>query len=79
MCLSILALQEMIEEADRNQDGVIDFDVSVRSFSTDFRMTVTEQEFFRVMKKRGDNPLDDLDRCLFIQPLSNILILFFQR
>ena len=36
-------LQEMIEEADRNGDGMID-----------------EDEFFRVMKKRGDNPLDDL-------------------
>ena len=37
-------LAEMIEEADRNNDGAIDRD-----------------EFLRVMKKRGDNPLDDLD------------------
>mgnify|MGYP001242073131 FL=1 len=37
-------MMEMIDEADRNNDGKIDF-----------------EEFFRVMKKRGDNPLDDLD------------------
>ena len=37
-------LQEMIDEADRDGDGLIN-----------------EDEFFRVMKKRGDNPLDDLD------------------
>lgn len=36
-------LQEMIEEADRDGDGLIN-----------------EEEFYRVMKKRGDNPLDDL-------------------
>ena len=36
-------LQEMIDEADRDGDGMIN-----------------EDEFFRVMKKRGDNPLDDL-------------------
>ena len=34
----------MIEEADRDGNGVINPD-----------------EFFRVMRKRGDNPLDDLD------------------
>jgi len=34
----------MIDEADRDGDGLIN-----------------EDEFFRVMKKRGDNPLDDLD------------------
>ena len=37
-------LQEMIDEADRDGDGLI-----------------SQDEFFRVMKKRGDNPLDDLD------------------
>ena len=37
-------LQEMIDEADRDGDGLIN-----------------EDEFYRVMKKRGDNPLDDLD------------------
>ncbi len=37
-------MMEMIEEADRNGDGKIDF-----------------TEFYRVMKKRGDNPLDDID------------------
>ena len=37
-------LQEMIEEADRDGDGLIN-----------------EDEFYRVMKKRGSNPLDDLD------------------
>ena len=37
-------MMEMIDEADRNNDGKIDF-----------------EEFFRVMKKRGDNLLDDLD------------------
>lgn len=37
-------LREMIDEADRNGDKMIDFD-----------------EFYRVMKKRGDDPLDDLD------------------
>ena len=37
-------LQEMIEEADRDGDGLIN-----------------EEEFYRVMKKRGTNPLDDLD------------------
>ena len=37
-------MMEMIEEADRNGDGKIDF-----------------EEFYRVMKKRGDNPLDDID------------------
>ena len=36
-------LQEMIEEADRDGDGLLSFD-----------------EFYRVMRKRGD-PLDDLD------------------
>ena len=36
--------QEMVEEADRNNDGVVD-----------------KEEFFRVMRKRGDDPLDDLD------------------
>ncbi|OQR92542.1 caltractin [Achlya hypogyna] len=37
-------MQEMIEEADRDGDGLIN-----------------EDEFFRVMKKRSGNPLDDLD------------------
>ena len=37
-------LQEMIDEADRDQDGVIN-----------------EEEFYRVMRKRGNNPLDDID------------------
>ena len=37
-------LHEMIEEADRDGDGLINFD-----------------EFYRVMKKRGNNPLDDMD------------------
>jgi Ca2+-binding EF-hand superfamily protein len=37
-------LNEMIEEADRDGDGLINTD-----------------EFYRVMKKRGENPLDDLD------------------
>ena len=37
-------LHEMVEEADRDGDGLINFD-----------------EFYRVMKKRGNNPLDDLD------------------
>ena len=36
-------MMEMIEEADRNGDGKIDF-----------------SEFYRVMKKRRDNPLDDI-------------------
>jgi Ca2+-binding EF-hand superfamily protein len=37
-------MQEMIDEADRDGDGLIN-----------------EEEFFRVMKKRSGNPLDDLD------------------
>ena len=37
-------LQEMIDEADRNGDGVLDFD-----------------EFYRVMRKRGTDPLSDYD------------------
>jgi len=37
-------LQEMIEEADRDGDGLINPD-----------------EFYRVMRKRGNNPLDDWD------------------
>jgi Ca2+-binding EF-hand superfamily protein len=37
-------IQEMIDEADRDNDGKIN-----------------SQEFLRVMKKRGDNPLDDWD------------------
>ncbi|KAF4325479.1 hypothetical protein BBO99_00002034 [Phytophthora kernoviae] len=37
-------MQEMIDEADRDGDGLIN-----------------EEEFFRVMKKRTGNPLDDLD------------------
>ena len=37
-------IQEMIDEADRDNDGKIN-----------------AEEFFRVMKKRGDNPLDDWD------------------
>lgn len=36
-------LQEMIDEADRDGDGLINQD-----------------DFLRVMKKKGDNPLDDL-------------------
>ena len=36
-------LHEMIDEADRDGDAMIN-----------------EEEFYRVMKKRGDNPLDDL-------------------
>jgi centrin-1 len=35
-------LQEMIDEADRDGDGLIN-----------------PEEFYRVMRKRGDNPLDD--------------------
>lgn len=37
-------LHEMVEEADRDGDGLINFD-----------------EFYRVMRKRGNNPLDDMD------------------
>lgn len=37
-------LQEMIDEADRNGDGLLDFD-----------------EFYRVMRKRGTDPLSDYD------------------
>jgi len=37
-------LSEMIEEADRNNDG-----------------TINREEFYRVMKKRGDDPIADLD------------------
>jgi centrin-1 len=37
-------LQEMIEEADRDGDGLIN-----------------PEEFYRVMRKRGNNPLDDWD------------------
>jgi Ca2+-binding EF-hand superfamily protein len=37
-------IQEMIDEADRDNDGKINGD-----------------EFLRVMRKRGDNPLDDWD------------------
>lgn len=37
-------LQEMIEEADRDGDGLIN-----------------PEEFYRVMRKRGGNPLDDWD------------------
>mmetsp|Transcript_22970 Transcript_22970/g.58603 ORF Transcript_22970/g.58603 Transcript_22970/m.58603 type:complete len:208 (-) Transcript_22970:83-706(-) len=37
-------LQEMIEEADRDGDGLIN-----------------NEEFYRVMRKRGGNPLDDWD------------------
>jgi centrin-1 len=37
-------IQEMIDEADRDQDGKINM-----------------EEFYRVMKKRGENPLDDWD------------------
>ncbi|OMJ95961.1 hypothetical protein SteCoe_517 [Stentor coeruleus] len=37
-------LHEMVEEADRDGDGLINFD-----------------EFYRVMRKKGNNPLDDLD------------------
>ena len=37
-------LNEMVEEADRNNDGGI-----------------SREEFFRVMKKRGDDPLADID------------------
>merc|ERR1719191_892952 len=42
--LSDEELQEMIEEADRDGDGLINPD-----------------EFYRVMRKRGSNPLDDWD------------------
>ncbi len=37
-------MHEMIEEADRDGDGMIN-----------------AEEFYRVMKKRSENPLDDLD------------------
>ncbi|OMJ92862.1 hypothetical protein SteCoe_4315 [Stentor coeruleus] len=37
-------LHEMVEEADRDGDGLIKFD-----------------DFYRVMRKKGNNPLDDLD------------------
>eukprot|EP00397_Hematodinium_sp_SG-2012_P052913 GEMP01062858.1.p2 GENE.GEMP01062858.1~~GEMP01062858.1.p2 ORF type:complete len:182 (+),score=61.91 GEMP01062858.1:73-618(+) len=37
-------LQEMIDEADKDGDGLIN-----------------HEEFYRVMRKRGDNPLDDFD------------------
>jgi len=37
-------IQEMIDEADRDNDGQI-----------------SQEEFFRIMKKRSDNPLDDWD------------------
>eukprot|EP00397_Hematodinium_sp_SG-2012_P057759 GEMP01072496.1.p1 GENE.GEMP01072496.1~~GEMP01072496.1.p1 ORF type:complete len:154 (-),score=43.49 GEMP01072496.1:368-829(-) len=37
-------LQEMIEEADRDGDGLLN-----------------QEEFYRVLRKRGDNPLDDFD------------------
>jgi len=37
-------IQEMIDEADRDNDGKI-----------------SQDEFFRIMKKRSDNPLDDWD------------------
>uniref|UniRef100_A0A0G4G1J2 EF-hand domain-containing protein n=1 Tax=Chromera velia CCMP2878 TaxID=1169474 RepID=A0A0G4G1J2_9ALVE len=37
-------LQEMIEEADRDGDGLI-----------------SQDEFYRVMRRRGDDPLDDFD------------------
>mmetsp|Transcript_8267 Transcript_8267/g.8964 ORF Transcript_8267/g.8964 Transcript_8267/m.8964 type:complete len:187 (-) Transcript_8267:95-655(-) len=37
-------LNEMLEEADRDGDGLINSD-----------------EFYRVMRRRGNNPLDDLD------------------
>jgi hypothetical protein len=39
-----IGLVQMIDEADRDNDGQIN-----------------PQEFLRVMKKRGDNPLDDWD------------------
>lgn len=42
--LSDEELHAMIEEADRDGDGLLSFD-----------------EFYRVMKKRGNDPLDDLD------------------
>eukprot|EP00933_Yihiella_yeosuensis_P011584 TRINITY_DN11901_c1_g1_i1.p1 TRINITY_DN11901_c1_g1~~TRINITY_DN11901_c1_g1_i1.p1 ORF type:complete len:208 (-),score=60.96 TRINITY_DN11901_c1_g1_i1:129-752(-) len=42
--LSDEEIREMIEEADRDGDGLIN-----------------PEEFYRVMRKRGDNPLDDLD------------------
>eukprot|EP00397_Hematodinium_sp_SG-2012_P046465 GEMP01052503.1.p1 GENE.GEMP01052503.1~~GEMP01052503.1.p1 ORF type:complete len:154 (+),score=44.31 GEMP01052503.1:388-849(+) len=37
-------MQEMIEEADRDGDGLLN-----------------QEEFYRVLRKRGDNPLDDFD------------------
>ena len=42
--LSEEEMQEMIDEADRDQDGKISF-----------------EEFYRVMRRRGDNGLDDWD------------------
>lgn len=44
ICSTDDEIQEMIDEADRDNDGKIN-----------------AEEFFRVMKKRGDNPLDDWD------------------
>lgn len=54
-------LQEMIDEADR--DGItfscVDFFIIFTSGEPGDN-AINEDEFFRVMKKRGDNPLDDL-------------------
>ncbi len=36
-------IQEMIDEADRDQDG-----------------KVSRKDFLRIMRKRGENPMDDL-------------------
>ena len=48
-------LQEMVDEADRDGDG----NHVLRSCHSIIGL-INEDEFFRVMKKRGDNPLDDL-------------------
>jgi len=37
-------MHEMIDEADKDNDGYVVF-----------------EDFFRIMKKKSDNPLDDLD------------------
>jgi centrin-1 len=62
-------MREMIEEADRDHDGELRCLVSTHAGrpigNSNWKLVcagfVTFEDFFRIMKKKSDNPLDDLD------------------
>ncbi len=51
-------LQEMIDEADRGAQTTLE--TSEDGMLTDGDGAINFEEFYRVMRKRGDNPLDEI-------------------